>query len=276
MVCQVCAAAQGGRPFWPRRNWWLALLAILVLAGALRFTGYDFGLPYVEHVGGRADEVFYSLAARLVIDTGTAKSLAGHHYPPGIIALNYLALRLFQDPADPPAIVVGGLRLLAIGVSLATVVVLGLLGYHAGGSLTGLIGAGIWCITPVMVEYSRYATADIYHIFFVSLAVWLMLVGTLHARSSITTAAIYMLMLAVVFKYVPLFMAPLLLVAPLYAGRVNRGVVLGNIARFALFFAWLLLLTPLLEAFQGEEVGQSVANAWTQNHVDDFRFPGIA
>ena len=36
------------RPFWPRRNWWLALLAILVLAGALRYPGYDFGLPYVE------------------------------------------------------------------------------------------------------------------------------------------------------------------------------------------------------------------------------------
>ena len=27
------------RPFWPRRNWWLALLAILVLAGGLRFPG---------------------------------------------------------------------------------------------------------------------------------------------------------------------------------------------------------------------------------------------
>ena len=28
-----------GRPFWPPRNWWLALLAILVLAGALRLPG---------------------------------------------------------------------------------------------------------------------------------------------------------------------------------------------------------------------------------------------
>ena len=30
--------ARAEQPFWPRRNWWLALLAILLLAGALRFT----------------------------------------------------------------------------------------------------------------------------------------------------------------------------------------------------------------------------------------------
>ena len=41
----------GGRRFWPRRKWWLALLVILLLAGALRYPGYDFGLPFVEHVG---------------------------------------------------------------------------------------------------------------------------------------------------------------------------------------------------------------------------------
>ena len=35
------------RPFWPPRNWWLALLVILVLAGALRFPGYGFSLPYL-------------------------------------------------------------------------------------------------------------------------------------------------------------------------------------------------------------------------------------
>ena len=35
----IFAEAHEERPFWPRRNWWLALLAILVLAGALRFPG---------------------------------------------------------------------------------------------------------------------------------------------------------------------------------------------------------------------------------------------
>ena len=55
----VDAAPFWPRPFWPPRNWWLALLAILVLAGALRFPGYGFSLPHVEHVGGRADEAFY-------------------------------------------------------------------------------------------------------------------------------------------------------------------------------------------------------------------------
>ena len=97
------------RPLWPGRNWWLALLAILILAGALRYPGYNFSLPYVA-----TGENHYMLDARLVIDFGTAKSLNMHHYPPGIIALNYLLLRFFQDESLPPTSLLGLGRLIAI------------------------------------------------------------------------------------------------------------------------------------------------------------------
>ena len=69
----------------PRRNWWLALLAILLLAGALRYPGYDFSLPYVD----QPDEPNFFLSGRMLIDFGTARSLNNHFYPPGIIQIYY-------------------------------------------------------------------------------------------------------------------------------------------------------------------------------------------
>ena len=80
------------RPFWPPRNWWLALLVILVLAGALRYPGYNFSLPFLD----QPDEVFFALPARMIIDFGTAKSINFHHYPPGIIQIYYVVMRLFM------------------------------------------------------------------------------------------------------------------------------------------------------------------------------------
>ena len=261
MTQDVDAAPCGPRPFWPPRNWWLALLGILVLAGALRFPGYGFSLPHVEHLGVRADEAFYTLAARIIIDTGTAKSQDAHHYPPGILALNYAALRLFHEPTAPPTVVLGGLRLVSISVSLVAIIILALLGYHLGGAPAGLISAALWAVMPTMVEFSRYATADIYVTYFTILAFWLTLTGILHERYGWTTAGTYALMLAIVFKYQAATIAPFLLLAPLINGRRAHRTVFGNLGRFALFFAWLLLLTPVLDAFIKPE-DAIVLNSW--------------
>jgi len=81
------------KPFWPAKKWWFALLLVVVLAGILRFTGYDFGLPYIDHV----DEPIYNIAAQLIIDDGSPRSIGMHGYPPGIIGLNLALLRLFRD-----------------------------------------------------------------------------------------------------------------------------------------------------------------------------------
>ena len=130
----------GTRQFWPPRNWWLALLVVLVLAGALRFPGYDFSLPVID-VG---DEAHHSLSGRYIIDTGSARALGQDGYPPGIIRLYYLILRFFQEPGSPTTSVIWMVRLLAITASLGTVAVLALLGYHTFGPPYGLLGAAFW------------------------------------------------------------------------------------------------------------------------------------
>ena len=248
MASASLPTAHSERPFWPRRNWWLALLVILVLAGALRYPGYDFSLPYVERE--RTDESYYLLTARLAIDYGSAKPLNMQHYPPGIIAVNYIVLRLFQDPSTPPSTVLPGLRLLAISVSLTTVVALALLGYHAANPLAGLIAAILWALTPELVNISRFATSDIYVTFLTVMTLWMTIVGVLNERPGWLIGTTYALMLAIIFKYSALALVPLVLLAPLLNGRRALRIVASNIGRFAIFIAWLLLLTPFLEAFQ--------------------------
>ena len=230
------------RPLWPGRNWWLALLAILILAGALRYPGYDFSLPYTDNI----DEPNHNLAARMLVDFGTARSIGNDSYPPGIVMLNYVFIRLFHDPATPPSTVTGLVRLVAISASMGVVILLALLGYHSLGAPAGLISAGIWTIMPSFVYVSRLAVPDIFVTFFTTLAIWLVLAGTRFQRASWTTYATYMLMLAIIFKYQAVFVTPVILLAPLWNGPSYRKRVIGNMARFALFSAWLLLLTPIL------------------------------
>lgn len=232
------------RPLWPGRLWWWLLLLILLLGGALRFTGYDFSLPYIDH----PDEPNQFLAARLVLDTGTSRSIGKHSYPPGIVALHYLFVRFWQDPTQPPSTVTGPVRLVAISASLLTIALLALTGYHAAGEPAGLVAAGIVAVTPWIVEHSRFATADTFATLFSVLALWLTLAGVQYRRPRWTRYATHALMLAILFKYQALFLLPLLLLAPLPAGRVYRRVAAGNALWLALFLAWLFLLTPALEA----------------------------
>ncbi|MEO8397732.1 MAG: hypothetical protein ABI700_32355, partial [Chloroflexota bacterium] len=55
----------------PPRWWWLTLIVILICAGALRYTGYNFSLPYVDH----PDESAYTIAGRMIIDFGSPKPI---------------------------------------------------------------------------------------------------------------------------------------------------------------------------------------------------------
>ena len=245
MASEFLVETSEERPFWPRRNWWLALLAILVLAGALRYPAFNFSLPYVDI----RDESVFALSGQMIIDFGTAKPIAHHHYPPGIISIYYLLLRFFHDPTAAPASVIWIVRLIAITTSLGLIGLLGLFGYHVLGRRAGLIGAAFWTITPLFVERSRWGTAEIFVAFFSMLALYLTFLGMRYRRVEWTTWSIYALMLAIVFKYHCAFIAPVVLFAPLWGGRISRWRVLANTGRFTLFCAWLVLLTPFLDAF---------------------------
>ena len=259
MASASLPVADSERPFWPRRNWWLALLAILVLAGALRYPGYDFGLPHVDEF----DVTHFFLSGRMIIDFGTAKPMNYHHYPPGIIQIYYVIMRLFQDPAQPPASVLGIVRFLAVTTSLGVIAIIGLYGYHAMGAVVGLFGAALWSITPLFVERSRWGAAEIWVLFFSVLALYFTTVAILYRRESWSTHATYALMLAIVFKYHCVFLAPLVLLAPLWRGRVSWKRVLANLGRFALFSFWLLFLTPALEFL--DPIAEQHAGTWVRH-----------
>lgn len=241
------------RPLWPSRGWWVVLLVILLLGAGLRFTGYNFSLPYVDN----PNESNWLVAGRMVIDFGSPKPLGMQGYPPGIIGLDYVILRLFHDPATPPASVLWIVRLIAITFSLGVLVLVGLLGYRIGTPLGGLLAAGLWAIPTILVEQNRFANADTFVAFFTLLAVFLALTGTLYDRNAWTTGSMAALMLAIVFKYQAATVLPVVLLMPLWRLRqpnVERRRIFRNLATnigwLALFFAWLILLFPITEASQ--------------------------
>ena len=239
-VSSIFAETPEERPFWPPRNWWLALLAILVLAGALRYPAYNFSLPAIAD----GDETHHSLSGRYIIDEGSARPLGQDGYPPGIIRIFYFFLRFLQEPGTPTASVIWMVRLLAITTSLGIVLVLALLGHHTLGPPYGLVGALFWTISPYFVERSLLATAEIFLIFFSALALWLALAAALWRRERWSTYATYALMMAVLFKYTAAFMAPILLLLPLWQGRAGWGECFRNLVLFAAFSAWLIFFTP--------------------------------
>lgn len=245
---------QLSKPFWPARGWWLALLLILIVAGGLRYTGYNFSLPYLDHV----DEPVYNIAGRMMIDFGSAKPMGMHGYPPGIVTLNYVLLRLFHNPPEPPGVVIVYVRLISITFSLGVVMLIALLGYRVATPLAGLLAAGMWTLTPVIVDHSRFATADNFVTFFALLALFLMLSGTQYNRNPWTTYAVVASMFAIVFKYQAVFFLPLIVAGPLwrlrdsYRDKTQARAILKNLAVnlfwLALFFLWLVLIFPVTEA----------------------------
>ena len=77
-------------------------------------------------------------------------------------------------------------------------------------------------------------------------------------------------MLAILFKYHCVFLAPVVLFMPLWHRRVSWRRVLTNTGRFALFCAWLLLLTPVLDAYFATE---TLTNFNWVPHIQIREFP---
>ncbi len=226
---------------------------ILAVAAALRLTGYNFSLPYVDH----PDEPNFNIAAQMIIDLGTSKSLNYQGYPPGIITLNYLLLRYLHDPAAPAATVIGWVRLLSITASLALLVVIALLARLLAGSTAGLIGAAFWAVNPIAVGQARFATADMFVALFTVLAVYLVLAGVIRRRDGWVTAGIIANLFGILFKYQSGFVLPLLLLvslAPLRDPSADRRQIRDKFIQRALivgaFAFWLVLIYPSLDANQ--------------------------
>ena len=143
-------------------------------------------------------------------------------------------------------------RLITIATWMLAFIVVALIGHEMAHPLTGLFAAAIYLVNPWIVGRGHYALPDGYLTLFTLLALWLALVGGLRNRRSFSTAAVYSLMLGIVFKTQAIFLAPIVVLLPLLWLRRNRQDALRqsfwNCVRFGVFLFWLLLIYPTLEA----------------------------
>ena len=190
--------------------WWLGLALLLVISGWLYYRGYNLSLPYIDHV----DEQQHTLAAQFIIDDGHTRAVHHEAYPPGTSRLAYLLLQHIKPPDAHHFTMLPALRLTTITVWMLVVVVIALLGSMVGHPLAGLMAVAIWVVNPWVVNRSHFLLPDGYLTLFTLLSLWLALVGCLHGKRSFSTAAVYSLMLAIVFKTQAILIAPLILFLP--------------------------------------------------------------
>ncbi len=236
------------------RYWWLGLGSILLLACWLYLRGIHLSLPYLVHT----DEPIHLRAAQFEIEFGHFRDLpTDSHpegYPPGIVTLNYLFLKHIKPAEADPATILPALRLISIAAWMLVIVIIALLGEMIARPLTGLMAATIWVVNPWVVQRAHFALPDGYLTLFTLLALWLALVGYRQRRRSFSTAAVYSIMLATIFKTQALLVAPIVLLLPL----LNMWRIPGwrqeamqqtvwNMLRFSIFLFWLLLIYPTLE-----------------------------
>lgn len=236
----------------PREKWWwLGLALLLMLAGWLYLRGYDVSLPYLDHV----DEPLNMLEALHIVEFGHARGVTRESYPPGLRSVIYPFLKHIKPEGAHHGTMIPPLRLITIAVWILAAAMVALLGAMIAHPLTGLLAAAVWIVNPWVVERTRWVLPDGYLTLFALLALWLALAGCIHRRSSFSTAAVYAMMLAIVFKTQAILVAPIVLFLPLVhfrdapdRKRLAFNQTFWNCVRFAVFLSWLLILYPTLDA----------------------------
>ncbi len=232
-------------PRWLPRAWWAALAAIAVMAGVLRFTGYNFSLPYIDH----PDEPNFYIQAALRFERGESIPHM-QSYPPAYFTLYRAIQILLNDPDLTPVEQVALMRVFSILVNLLALTLIGLLAYCIAGEAAGLLAAGFWAVQPVVVEHSRFATPDNYAVLAVLAAMFSAVMALRTGRWVWTFAGTVSALLAFLFKYPAGAVLPVVILTPVLwvffsppGQRRSRGrrlwpVVALNIALSGLVVAW--------------------------------------
>jgi 4-amino-4-deoxy-L-arabinose transferase-like glycosyltransferase len=130
---------------------WLALLALLVGAAAIRLVGVQYGLPFP--LLNPDEQNIVPRAWRMSHGGGLDPNW--FDYP---TLLMYM-LAPFQNWADAPSYLAA--RLVLIVLSLAGIAAAWWLGGRAYGVLAGFVAAAVTAVATVHVEYSRMAVTDV-------------------------------------------------------------------------------------------------------------------
>jgi hypothetical protein len=120
----------------------ICILLILLVAAGLRYPGYKSGYPFIQH----PDEPHYNFAARRPAIGTDIESLGMKGYPPGIIYINVVCIALFHEEGKLTTDVIPTIRLISITVSLATILLIYLLGKSVYSKGAGLLAAFLWAI----------------------------------------------------------------------------------------------------------------------------------
>jgi 4-amino-4-deoxy-L-arabinose transferase-like glycosyltransferase len=170
----------------------------VVISAVPRLLSYDFSLPYVDH----PDEPNYYLAG---LEWRGLYDNYGYYdaVPPGYIALHTVLQPLLERLGlNGLAATTQVMRLIAVTVNLATLVVIALTARRAAGTLAGLIAGAIWGTSPLVLENGVYALPDPFVYLLVALALWLAAESLLNPkRQHWCIWSLAAGLLAVVFKY---------------------------------------------------------------------------
>jgi hypothetical protein len=174
---------------------------LIVLVGAmLRFTGYDFALPYYDHM----DEpwLFYESAyQRGLIETWSSPVTT-----PAINVIYKLAQGITEEltgesSLDHVASIFVVLRFLSVLVSLVTLIFVALSGAELAGRTAGWLAALVWAIIPHVVYHSFIAIAEPYMMLFAAVTLYAAFRG-LHASSAnLLIVSVWAGLLGFSFKY---------------------------------------------------------------------------
>jgi 4-amino-4-deoxy-L-arabinose transferase-like glycosyltransferase len=249
-------------------------LLILILAGYLRYPAFLFGFPYIEH----PDEPHYNLAASSIIEKGNADDLGMSGYPPGIIYTNIFLIKFFHNPnLRWSTDIIPLARLLSITFGgLGVISCLFALGAIQGKPFAGILASFLWAITPVCVEYDRFACAEPYMAFFLTLTFVLIFYSISKASSKIMNLAYVSAMLTISFKYqaalviIPLVLSDVYLNRHLFMKRYPLFSYAGPAARMLILVCFGILLV-----FGFDALASSPQPEWCWRRHMIFAIPGI-
>ena len=172
-------------------------LSILLLAGVLRYGGFDFSIPFIDH----PNEPHYTFtAAGFSNSVYQRKEMDG--YPPGIIYVNWIVLKLLCSSDQNPTVAIPFVRFLAITFSLGTIFLMMQICFNARFYIAGFLAGLGWAITPLFVEYDRFAVAEPFQCFFIVLTFYFLIKYVYRSRESFYINAAYIAAcFAILFKY---------------------------------------------------------------------------
>ncbi|MEM7204867.1 MAG: glycosyltransferase family 39 protein [Planctomycetota bacterium] len=162
-------------PSTARGRW--ALLAIVIVAAALRWAGMDWGLPSATHLFPfHPDELTNINAPRRMLESGDLNPRFFHYGSlySYLVWLAYLPCRALGGLEQTATYFWIG-RLVVLGCALLTLPVLFAIGRLLGGERLGLIAAALLAVTPAHVMHGAFATVDVPSILFAALSLWLAL-----------------------------------------------------------------------------------------------------